>query len=154
MEAEHCCVCDDATGHAGQADDSIFLDLPDGESHGPLCEECHRQAEPYLERWQMHAAQLQKNIDRLQAVVSKLSKCWRLDEHGNLVQDVPVVPDMDVWTVSPDGGVFRWLVESVSNDGLLRGRFHGASMKCYASQCYRTRKAAEKGEQEEHADAD
>lgn len=43
--------------------------------------------------------------DALQAVVDKLPKCWRLNEDGKLVQDCPVVPDMQLWRMSGPGGV-------------------------------------------------
>lgn len=45
MAIERCCVCDGETGRAGQADDSIFLDLPDGEILGPLCVSCCQNVE-------------------------------------------------------------------------------------------------------------
>lgn len=73
MDTERCCVCGSETGRAGQADDSIFLDLPDGDSLGPLCEVCREEAQPYLERWENHADRLQAEIDRLQPVVAKLA---------------------------------------------------------------------------------
>jgi len=34
MELERCCVCDQPTGKAGRADDSIYIEI------GPLCDEC------------------------------------------------------------------------------------------------------------------
>ena len=36
---EHCCLCDDLTGRAGRADDSLYLETPTAEL-GPLCEAC------------------------------------------------------------------------------------------------------------------
>ncbi len=41
----------------------------------------------------------QAKIERLQAIVDRLPKCWRLNDAGELVQDVPVVPGMIVWRV-------------------------------------------------------
>ncbi len=49
-------------------------------------------------------------IDELEAIVEKLPKCWRLNDVGELVQDVPVYPSMDVW--------FPW-----SNDGFAGPHF-------------------------------
>ena len=34
---------------------------------------------------------LEQEIDRLQAIVDKLPKCWRLNENGELMQDCAVV---------------------------------------------------------------
>ncbi len=36
MELERCVACDDFTGHAGSADDSLFCDCGDG----PFCCDC------------------------------------------------------------------------------------------------------------------
>lgn len=56
MQLEYCCECDEPTGHAGRADDSIFVELlrdwhkpgphdgpiiPAGSEVGPLCGECY-----------------------------------------------------------------------------------------------------------------
>ena len=38
-----------------------------------------------------------REIERLRAIVDRLPKCWRLNESGELVQDVPVVPEQQVW---------------------------------------------------------
>jgi hypothetical protein len=40
MSEERCCLCDELTGRAGRADDSLYLDTPSAEL-GPLCEECY-----------------------------------------------------------------------------------------------------------------
>jgi len=37
MNEEHCCVCDDPTGKAGQGDDSLFCESCED---GPFCSEC------------------------------------------------------------------------------------------------------------------
>lgn len=43
--------------------------------------------------------------ERLQSIVGKLPKCWRLDASGKLVQDVPIVPPMEAWHITdPFGG--------------------------------------------------
>jgi hypothetical protein len=39
-------------------------------------------------------------IERLRAIVDKLPKCWRLNEQGELVQDEPVYPGMNVVFIS------------------------------------------------------
>ena len=47
MNYEYCLICDERTGRAGRADDSIFLTLMTnfalyvrGDDIGPLCEDC------------------------------------------------------------------------------------------------------------------
>jgi len=48
----------------------------------------------------------QAKIERLQAIIDKLPKCWRLQD-GKLVQDVPVVPGTDFWKVlGPTGSTW------------------------------------------------
>ena len=44
---ERCCACDAPTGRAGQGEDSLYLDFPDGAHFGPLCEECYDAQVPY-----------------------------------------------------------------------------------------------------------
>ncbi len=41
--------------------------------------------------------QQQAEIDRLQGAVDKLPKCWRLNDAGVLVQDMVLLPGMEVW---------------------------------------------------------
>jgi len=48
MESERCCLCDDPTGRAGVADDSIYVTLvatlfgvEKGDPVGPLCLACY-----------------------------------------------------------------------------------------------------------------
>ena len=41
-----------------------------------------------------------KRMMELQAVVDKLPKCWRLNDEGKLVQDVPVTPGMRLWEIA------------------------------------------------------
>ena len=43
---------------------------------------------------------LADEVERLNAIVAKLQKCWRLNERGKLVQDVPLVPGMKVRSIS------------------------------------------------------
>ena len=49
------------------------------------------------QEFQRHYQYYKAEVDRLQAIVDKLPKCWRLDESGKRVQDVPVVPGMEVY---------------------------------------------------------
>ena len=42
---ERCCDCDDPTGRAGRADDSLYVETED-DVIGPLCAECYRQRVP------------------------------------------------------------------------------------------------------------
>ncbi len=41
MKKEVCTLCDSETGRAGRADDSLVLDIPNGDEVGPLCEGCY-----------------------------------------------------------------------------------------------------------------
>ena len=41
MKTEYCIKCDQPTGRAGAADDSIYLE----DGTGPLCEECYAKAQ-------------------------------------------------------------------------------------------------------------
>jgi len=36
-------------------------------------------------------------IELLQGIADQLPKCWRLNDANVLVQDVPIVPEMQVW---------------------------------------------------------
>ena len=38
-------------------------------------------------------------IERLRAIVDKQPKCWRLNEQGELVQDVAIMPGMEVYVL-------------------------------------------------------
>ena len=38
MSYEYCCKCDEPTGRAGRADDSLYFDLD-----GPYCRECYEE---------------------------------------------------------------------------------------------------------------
>ena len=42
---EHCCSCDEPTGRAGAAEDSLFIKI-DGDWVGPFCEECYDDKVP------------------------------------------------------------------------------------------------------------
>ena len=77
---------------------------------------------------------------RLQAIVGKLPKCWRLDEAGELVQDVPVVPGMKLWVLW-DNEVHEFVAVTV------RACSDREFLECDTnmSKCYSTREAAEAG---------
>jgi hypothetical protein len=69
-------------------------------------------------------------IAKLKAIVDELPKAWRLNEAGELVQDVPVRKGMKVWRVweghmhvwwSPDGNEVR----GFDYDGKLKLCEHG-----------------------------
>ncbi len=79
--------------------------------------------------------------ERLQAIVDKLPKCWRLDDSGKLVQDVSVVPGMELF-ILPTGGGDVFSVDVLGGDCIIRypdGDTSHATMSRYAS----TREAAE-----------
>ncbi len=48
-----------------------------------------------------------KELDRLQAIVAQLRKCWTLRD-GVLVQDKPVVDGMRLFLVADDGEIVSW----------------------------------------------
>ena len=43
LPLEMCTRCDSETGRAGIFDDSICIELSDGESCGPFCEDCEKE---------------------------------------------------------------------------------------------------------------
>lgn len=49
--------------------------------------------------------ELEAKVEQFQAVVKKLPKCWRLDESGVRVQDVPVVGMGDYFILCDRSGV-------------------------------------------------
>jgi len=85
--------------------------------------------------------------EELQAVIDKLPKCWRILD-GELVQDVPIVPDMLVYiivgehiderrVVGPYGQKALLIVEP-ERHGSCRGTRH-----ILVEHCHSTREAAE-----------
>jgi len=93
-------------------------------------------------RYEIH--QLEAEVKRLQAIVAKLPKCWRLVD-GKLVQDVPMTPEMKVFVRYDDdivrgpfvvAGVYSKKVQWVSPDSV---GYVGARFSC----CYDTQEAAE-----------
>ena len=83
-------------------------------------------------------------IESLQAVIAALPKCWRLNDAGERVQDVPVVPGMHIW--------FMWCGIPTEWDvtGVHDGRYHylnlshatHGSVYRSAVSCYSTEAAA------------
>ena len=62
---ERCTICDDLTGGAGKGEDSLYLDLPNGESYGPLCVACHDAGCSYVGLWAGHSYKLQAKNSEL-----------------------------------------------------------------------------------------
>lgn len=83
-------------------------------------------------------------IERLQAIVDTLPKCWGLTD-GVLVKDVPVVPGMDVW-VSGAGasGSELWMIEvtAIDDEGYVSGNIGGRPRCWHVDKCANTREAA------------
>ncbi len=84
-----------------------------------------------------------EEIERLEDIVDKLPKCWRLDEQGGLVQDVPVVPGMTVWTTGYDG-VRQVEVMAIQEHNFITVAFHGDWEGSGSEHMHNTREAAEK----------
>ncbi len=40
---EYCCKCEEATGHAGRGEDSIYVEYENGKEVGPLCIRCSKE---------------------------------------------------------------------------------------------------------------
>ncbi len=87
-----------------------------------------------------------REIARLQAIIDKLPKCWRLLD-GKLVQDVPVMPGMKLLCNGD-----WWEVESISNTGAVRlADYRGGTryLSVFGENCHNSREAAEAAEGEE-----
>ena len=84
-------------------------------------------------------------VERLQAIVDKLPKCWRLNDAGELVQDCPVVPGMKVWVwerrLYPT--IYRFNVESVSAANVIFASCRSALSR----YTYNSLEAAEKAKE-------
>ncbi len=84
-------------------------------------------------------------IDRLQSIVDKLPKCWRLNKHGKLVQDVPIILHGKVWVRARTNEEWgQYVVDAVHADGMIAVRVGYGLWERFASDCYSTREAAEK----------
>ena len=90
---------------------------------------------------------LEDRIAELQEIVAKLPKCWRLNEDGELVQDVPVAPGMPLF-VSFAGLVPRlfgivWVAQpSETECDLLVRDGDGNEYEVDGEDCYATEEAA------------
>jgi hypothetical protein len=86
-------------------------------------------------------------VDRLRAIVDKVPKCNRLNEQGELVQDVPVVPGMNVWVldrITKADRCYQCTVTDVNMSGIVRCSFHGVSDGPFdSSELYTERRAAQ-----------
>lgn len=79
-------------------------------------------------------------VQRLRMIVRKIPRCWRLNEVGELVRDVPMMLGMKVWYVDCIGNlrfnlVARW---SEGERWTLKVR-HGW---VFVDECYDSREAA------------
>ncbi len=87
-------------------------------------------------------------LDRLQAIVAKLPKCWRLVD-GVLVTDCPVVPGMNAWVCgrynpTPEPvGILSTTLEGEDNDGVEVRDGDGREWFVGYENLYDTKEAAE-----------
>ena len=58
---EHCCICDNPTGRAGIAEDSLYVG-----DDGPFCESCYAEAEHHI-----------STVQRLKAAEAEAAKLKR-----------------------------------------------------------------------------
>ena len=109
-------------GHA-----KVKRDIVSVENAELQCEAVQHNTE-YLEMSEL-LAKWGREVEDLQAVVKQLPKCWRLNEAGERVRDVPVVPGMEVFWFWPDvperGAVLKHEVMAIHQDGVtLRAVYH------------------------------
>lgn len=83
-----------------------------------------------------------EELKRLQAIVDKLPKCWRLNEEGKLVQDVPVLPNMMVW-VWLDGELEQRIIENIAHGLVCLSDTDNWVQEMCPELVYSTREAAE-----------
>jgi len=92
-------------------------------------------------------AEAVEEIERLQAVVERLPKIWRLDESGTLVQDCPCVPDMTAWVVDQLNDVIAQFrvtaIELLDSEEWWIGLDRRPCSGCEPDQLYNTPEAAE-----------
>ena len=109
-------------------------------SEGIRCADCGRVWQP------LHSEELCPFCEakRLQGIVDTLPKCWRLNEHGQLVRDVPVVPGMTIWIYGSYGsGQASQLWEHIVYDLSIFGASDGDRYHWPHKDSYSTREAAE-----------
>ena len=75
---ETCCVCDEPTGRAGRADDSLYCDECDV---GPFCEECWDDHHKDYNHGEV--AGLRRQLAKLQGIVDSLNRL-RAEEGGSV----------------------------------------------------------------------
>jgi len=44
MKVEICFICEKETGRSGAGEDSLYIELPNGDTLGPYCESCYEKA--------------------------------------------------------------------------------------------------------------
>lgn len=96
--------------------------------------------------WEVLMRERDAEIERLQTIVDKLPKCWRLNDEGVLVRDEPVVPGMVVhFWFGPSYRIelYTRTVRTVEADGWLTWVEKGPERGRSAEDCYSTHKAAE-----------
>ncbi len=64
---------------------------------GDVCPECRLASCDCDNQWESLLNIRCQQLREANAIVDKLPTCWRLDESGKLVEDVPVVPQMITW---------------------------------------------------------
>jgi len=83
-------------------------------------------------------AQCQEENQRLREVVEKLPKCWRLVE-GELVQDVPIVPLMEIYRCYKGGEITKVDIDSMDEYGIYSQREDYEDREYYPfSRCEQT----------------
>ena len=95
----------------------------------------------YGKGWAAAERRSEAELTRLQGVVDKLPKCWRLNDAGKLVQDVPVVPGMVLWFWD-DADTLRSAPALVFVAGTLCS-VHTSYGWVRLTKCYSTREAAQ-----------
>ena len=99
----------------------------------------------------MDLQKIQKIIEAAElarGIVDKLPKCWRLNEDDKLVQDMPVVPGMEVYFwFGPSYRIelYQRTVKTIEADDWLTWVQKGPGRGRGAEDCYSTHKAAEAG---------
>jgi len=99
-EREKCCMCDEATGRAGIADGSLFIDLPNGEHHGPLCSNCYDDGLLYAEMWGDYEA---VELTQANARIKELEKT---DDIEAVVEAINEKLSNDPWRYEDDDWVY------------------------------------------------
>jgi len=114
----------------------------------------HSLARAELEVWDDACRKAADRIEDLQATIDQLPKCWRLNEVGELVQDVPVTPGMVV-SVWYEGRLFTNWVRWVES-GFITIHLLGPGIDLHRSffprKVFSTREAAKANEKARSTD--